>query len=201
MHTHPLFQQHRKLKEVIWNFNRGHSCCRQHLTQKAEIRAVRSHRKPNWSCLTLFNNQLHAHKRMPEQKQKGKKNHTHMHTHTNPFSVWRRSIPRSLKIQLVYTFTENLVFCDTIAFASPGWWHDQVVTEIIQIHQKHILPQSFLYFKWQCVCVCVCVCVQLHIRVLLFVTPWTIAPQAPLPVGFSQQECWVGCHFLTVFWT
>ena len=80
MHTHPLFQQYGKLKEVIWIFNRGHSCCRQCMTRKAEIRAVRSHRKPNWSCLTLFNNQLHAHKRMPEQKQKGKKNHAHTQT-------------------------------------------------------------------------------------------------------------------------
>ena len=44
----------------------------------------------------------------------------------------------------------------------------------------------------------VCVCAQLHVHVLLFVTPWTIAPQAPLPVGLFQRECWVGCHFLTV---
>ena len=26
----------------------------------------------------------------------------------------------------------------------------------------------------------------------LFVTPWTIAHQAPLSVGLSRQECWSG---------
>ena len=28
------------------------------------------------------------------------------------------------------------------------------------------------------------------------VTPWTIACQAPLSMGFSRQEYWMGCHFL-----
>ena len=30
-------------------------------------------------------------------------------------------------------------------------------------------------------------------RVWLFVTPWTIAWQAPLSMGFSKQEYWDGC--------
>ena len=29
-------------------------------------------------------------------------------------------------------------------------------------------------------------------RVRLFVTPWTVARQAPLSVGFSRQEYWSG---------
>ena len=29
-----------------------------------------------------------------------------------------------------------------------------------------------------------------HVR--LFVTPWTVAYQAPLSMGFSRQECWSG---------
>ena len=28
-----------------------------------------------------------------------------------------------------------------------------------------------------------------------FVTPWTIAPQAPLSMGFSRQEYWSGLPF------
>ena len=32
-------------------------------------------------------------------------------------------------------------------------------------------------------------------RVGLFVTPWTIAPQAPLSKGFSRQEHWSGLPF------
>ena len=33
-----------------------------------------------------------------------------------------------------------------------------------------------------------------HVR--LFVTPWTVAHQAPPSMGFSRQEYWRGCHFL-----
>ena len=32
--------------------------------------------------------------------------------------------------------------------------------------------------------------------VWLFLTPWTIACQAPLSMGFSRQECWTSCHLL-----
>ena len=32
-----------------------------------------------------------------------------------------------------------------------------------------------------------------HVR--LFVTPWTVAHQAPLPMGFSRQEYWSGLPF------
>ena len=38
-------------------------------------------------------------------------------------------------------------------------------------------------------CVCVLTCVQ------LFVTPWTVAHQAPLSMGFSRQEYWNGLPF------
>ena len=29
-------------------------------------------------------------------------------------------------------------------------------------------------------------------RVQLFAAPWPVAPQAPLSMGFSRQECWSG---------
>ena len=32
-------------------------------------------------------------------------------------------------------------------------------------------------------------------RVRLFETPWTVAHQAPLPMGFSRQEYWNGLPF------
>ena len=38
--------------------------------------------------------------------------------------------------------------------------------------------------------------VQLLSRVRLFVTPWTVARQAPLSVEFSRQEYWGGLLFL-----
>ena len=33
-------------------------------------------------------------------------------------------------------------------------------------------------------------------RVQLFVTPWAVARQAPLSMGFSGKNTGVGCHFL-----
>ena len=33
-----------------------------------------------------------------------------------------------------------------------------------------------------------CLCVLSHVQ--LFATPWTVAHQAPLPMGLSQQEYW-----------
>ena len=50
------------------------------------------------------------------------------------------------------------------------------------------------YLDRMCVCVCVCVC-SVFSRVQLFETAWTIAHQAPLSMGFSQQEYW-SCPFL-----
>ena len=44
-----------------------------------------------------------------------------------------------------------------------------------------------------CECVCVCVCMLSCVQ--LFVTPWTVAHQAPLSMEFSQQEYWSGLPF------
>ena len=44
-------------------------------------------------------------------------------------------------------------------------------------------------------CVCVCVCVKWLSCVWLFVTPWTVARQAPLSVEFSRQENCSGLLF------
>ena len=41
------------------------------------------------------------------------------------------------------------------------------------------------------VCVCVCVCVGLS------ATPWTVAHQAPLSMGFPRQRYWSGLPFPT----
>ena len=48
-----------------------------------------------------------------------------------------------------------------------------------------------IYNKPMCVCVCVCVCTRMlsHFsRVQLFATPWTVACQAPVSMGFSRHE-------------
>ena len=41
------------------------------------------------------------------------------------------------------------------------------------------------------------VCAQSLSRIQLFLTPWTIAHQAPLSMEFSRQEYWSGLPFLT----
>ena len=65
----------------------------------------------------------------------------------------------------------------------------------------HSVPQSCLASRewsyihsyiYMCVCVCVCACTQSLSCVWLFVTPWTVACQAPLSMGFSRQEYWRG---------
>ena len=56
--------------------------------------------------------------------------------------------------------------------------------------------------SFECVCACVCACACVHRTLLctlscvrLFVTPWTVAHQAPLSMGFSRQEYWSGLPF------
>ena len=50
---------------------------------------------------------------------------------------------------------------------------------------------------------CVCVCIYTYFVAVVqslsrvyFVTPWTIAHQAPLSMRFSRQEYWSGLPFL-----
>ena len=44
-------------------------------------------------------------------------------------------------------------------------------------------------------CACMSVFAQLLRRGWLSVTPWTVARQAPVSMGFSRQECWSGVPF------
>ena len=46
-----------------------------------------------------------------------------------------------------------------------------------------------------CVCTCACACTQLLSLVRLCATPWTVAPRAPLSMGFSRKEYWRGLPF------
>ena len=48
--------------------------------------------------------------------------------------------------------------------------------------------------RWKLVLILVMVVKSLS-RVRLFVTPWTVAPQAPLSIGFSRQKYWSGLPF------
>ena len=73
--------------------------------------------------------------------------------------------------------------------------------------QSGILKQRLSYHPspqgdvWQCLGTCfgfcdsVCVCVCILSPVWLFVTPWTVAWQVPLSMGFFRQEYWNGLPF------
>ena len=72
-------------------------------------------------------------------------------------------------------------------------------------HTKHQAVNSLKSRISVCVCVCGCVCVCARARacalflsrVLLFLTPWTVAHQTPLSMEFSRQEYWNGLPFPT----
>ena len=58
----------------------------------------------------------------------------------------------------------------------------------------HLWLSVWLFSPYcSCWCVCVCVCVLSSFScVWLFVTLWTVAPQAPLSMGFCRREYWSG---------
>ena len=57
---------------------------------------------------------------------------------------------------------------------------------------QHRRSQRRLYNLWHDIYVCVYVCAQSLNCVQFFVTPWAIAHQVPLSMGFSRQEYWSG---------
>ena len=58
------------------------------------------------------------------------------------------------------------------------------------------LSQSWRWLDIRGGWVCVCVCVTQSLTVRLCATPWTVACQAPLSMGFSRKNTEVGCHSL-----
>ena len=74
----------------------------------------------------------------------------------------------------------------------PGWWWDCEDTNLkagrsvwITVVQSELM--RILLVKCEVKSLS---CAQ------LFATPWTIAHQVPLPMGFSRQEYWMSCNFL-----
>ena len=69
------------------------------------------------------------------------------------------------------------------------------------IYRTYVIKHNYLFTKCICVCVCVCVCMYVCIVVSmcaciwLFVTPWTVAPQAPLSIKFSRHKYGSGLTF------
>ena len=78
-------------------------------------------------------------------------------------------------VQLEGNTTNQQCGCSGLGYAE---------TELILIINSFIL--SFTIWKWKCYLLS-------HVR--LFATPWTVACQAPLSVGFSREEYWSGLPF------
>ena len=77
--------------------------------------------------------------------------------------------------------------CDPIDGSSPG----SAVPGILQARTLEWVAISFSNaWKWK-------VKVKSLSHVRLFVTPWTVAYQAPPSMGFSRQEYWSGLPFPT----
>ena len=55
----------------------------------------------------------------------------------------------------------------------------------------HDLQASDLLRMYDYICM-YCVCLVTLVTSDSFATPWTVAFQAPLSVGFSRQKCWSG---------
>ena len=74
-------------------------------------------------------------------------------------------------------------------------WENKILTLKLKFKaQQALSPRDVVKI---CMCVCLCVCVLFCCLVVSdsFVTPWTIAHQAPLSMGFPRQECWSGLPF------
>ena len=67
-----------------------------------------------------------------------------------------------------------IFFCPLLCFDS------------LSVFKTHTHTHTYIW-KWKC---------QLLSHVWLSVTPWTVAHQAPLSMGFSRQEYWSGLPFL-----
>ena len=80
---------------------------------------------------------------------------------------------------------------------------DPTVVSRTQLKQLSTHTYDIIQRKWDFAynnCLCshrVCAFVLSHYSyALFFVTLWTLACQSPPSIGFSRQECWVGCHAL-----
>ena len=82
-----------------------------------------------------------------------------------------------------------------------GLLRRQDVSVLVEKNIKFVLElrrsgfESLFYHFTAAVCVCVHVRTSMHSCIQLFATPWTAVYQAPLSMGFSNQEYWSGLPF------
>ena len=122
-------------------------------------------------------------------------------THKNPEDKNKRKKKKNqkaeirLRVYIVYAATaaKSLQSCPTLCNPIDGSPPGSPVPGILQARTLEWVAISFSNaWKWK-------VKVKSLSRLWLFATPWTAAYQAPLSMGFSRQEYWMGCHRLLRF--
>ena len=86
--------------------------------------------------------------------------------------------------------------CLKTSASKQGW---TISEELLTASSKAAFLYNMFLKSLEMLHACECevvACSRVWRCVRLFVTPWTIACQAPLSTGFSRQEYWRGCHFL-----
>ena len=78
-------------------------------------------------------------------------------------------------------------------FQGADWLSVSKAAEVKPDEDQEITTGSINGEDTVCVCVCVCVCARTHMlslfsHVQLFVTPWSVAHQAPLSMGIFQAR-------------
>ena len=76
------------------------------------------------------------------------------------------------------------------------WWKPSFLQHVLESSVSLLwAPGSSMAHPF-CLRRCLTVCALSHFsRVRLFATPWTVAFQVPLSIGFSRQEYWSGLLF------
>ena len=79
----------------------------------------------------------------------------------------------------------------TVVMPTLCWWRRKYMLRLaVIIFPPTVISSRSLNLVCQVTSVCMCVSVHMLSHVWLFATPWTIARQAPLSMGFFRQEYW-----------
>ena len=101
----------------------------------------------------------------------------------------RLSVISCYKQMTVCGFQSNFIYTRQAEFQMWPTGHSVLNTSAPASQVRNVNKSVIIQSHLQCACVLSCV--------QLFVTPWTVACQAPLSMGTSRQEYWSGLPFPT----
>ena len=110
---------------------------------------------------------------------------------------WKESLSEPGCATLNFFYETNCTKCCEVRLASHSLYLFLTNKDSIFVHTWSRKNSQKSYALWVCLQVYFEPCVLSHFsHVWLFATPWTVACQAPLSMGFSRQEYWSGLPFL-----